>query len=119
MRTLRTRSRLLRTRPAAELAEVLGGEDVDLLLLEVSAEGDELVALRAVREQNPGLPVIAVGPEEPKDLVALAFACGAKDYFKLPYRAELLAERATFLASGLGPQGHGFRKPGSGTGESP
>jgi DNA-binding NtrC family response regulator len=66
---------------------------VKILLIEIGSNGKELKTLKEIHSSNPGVRVIALGEEEPKEHLIKAYKYGSKDFFKLPVNAALLIER--------------------------
>ena len=82
-----------------ELLQVLKEKSVHVILLEIDSQGDGLEVLRRLKEWYPPIPVLALGGDEPTEMIAQAFKLGARDFFKIPYHRELVVERARAIST--------------------
>lgn len=80
------------------LAQVVEDHSIALLIFEPSAEWErELAELLKIKKRTPEIRIIIVNGGESREAVIRSFKCGFEDYFKKPYDALLLAERAEAL----------------------
>ena len=82
----------------AELFKRVQHERIDGILLEIDSHGKELEIVKRLHEQCPRIPVIALGTNLPREIVAQAFRYGARDYFREPCKSGLLIERVEAMA---------------------
>ena len=75
------------------ISNTIGKKTINLLLLEIGANGNELNFLKKIHIKRPGLRVISLGFEEPKEHLIKTFKYGSDDFFKMPLNIELLVER--------------------------
>jgi len=83
-----------------ELIRILNNKLIDFLLFQVNSEEVQVTNLKQILSQNHKLLVIVLGNGKQRDMVAQVFELGAGDFFRLPYRRDLLVERVRFLAGG-------------------
>jgi len=81
------------------LWRTLAYKHVHLVLLEIGPEDTELEILQRIVKFNKELPVIVFGKEKKMETVAEAFEIGAQDFFRIPYKRNLLVERVIYLTS--------------------
>ena len=83
-----------------EAIEVLEGQGLDLVILDVMMPGmDGLATLRHIRESS-NMPVILLTAKDQEDDILAGFAAGASDYVTKPFRpAELVARVQSRLLS--------------------
>ncbi len=75
-----------------------GKNAADLALIEINSKKIQLKSIMKFHNKFPEIPIIAIGSGKPKDYLIQAFKFGVKDFFKVPYPVNLLAERVKFFA---------------------
>jgi DNA-binding NtrC family response regulator len=76
-----------------QVRQILESASIKILLIEIGSNGKELKILKEIHSSNPGVRVIALGDEEPKEHLIKAYKYGSKDFFKIPVNTALLIER--------------------------
>lgn len=101
---------------AEELQEGLRRELPDLILLDIWLPGmDGLEALKRLKIQNPGIPVIIMSGHAGIDIAVNAMKAGAADFLEKPLNLDLLLEKIA-QHSGTNEKGHPGKQP---VGKSP
>lgn len=70
---------------------------VSVFLFEIDESDAELKPLSKVIERYSNIPVIALGEGRQQELIAQAFQLGICDFFKAPYKVDLLVEKIKSL----------------------
>jgi len=79
------------------LANILGGNKIDLILLEISSEGlADLDLLKMIKSSFPNTLVVILNGGS-RCVRGKAFQQGAKDVFRRPYKITVIAERINAL----------------------
>ena len=81
-----------------QLIRILNNKVIAILLFQLNSEQMQLTNLKQILSQYHKLPVIVLGNGGQMEMVAQAFQLGAGDFFRLPYRRDLLVERVKYLA---------------------
>jgi len=73
-------------------------QHIDMIILELpKILKKDLILIQKVKAKWPDIPVIVVEEEESRESVIECFKCGVDDYFRKPYKPDLLAERVEAL----------------------
>ena len=100
------------TESTGALRSVNAGE-ADIALVDGRFEGDGLAFCERLWSENPGFPVLLIGPND-ENLVTKALASGADDYLALPLRpAELVARVRAVLRRAPHGGSHPGPEPGA------
>jgi DNA-binding response OmpR family regulator len=82
----------------AQIESILSDNKIDLIILEIaSANLQEVEVIRVVKTKYPDTEIVLVDGDANQEVVAQAFAYGAKDAFHKPFKICLIAERAHAL----------------------
>jgi DNA-binding NarL/FixJ family response regulator len=80
------------------IESILRQQQVDLVIMEVSeSKLGEIKIIKKMKQNFPEVEVIVIGKDQDQQAIAAAFAQGAKDAFRRPYRSHLIAERVNVL----------------------
>lgn len=71
--------------------------NVSVLLMEIDEKDVELKLLNKVKARHRNIPIIALGEGRQQELIAKAFQLGIQDFFKAPYKVDLLLEKIRSL----------------------
>ena len=91
---------VMRSQENRQVESMMAKRSVDLILLETSKEhsaGVELI--KGITHQFPDTIIIVVDGDADREVIAQAFAYGAKDAFRRPYKRALIIERVKALLS--------------------
>ena len=82
-----------------EISTILGKNKIDLILMEITNHyrPSEIEIIKYIRDNYPKVKVILIDGNGNKEAIARAFAFGAKDLFKKPYKIDLIVERVHAL----------------------
>lgn len=82
----------------SQIESILNDNKIDLIILEISnANLHEIEVIKSVKKKFPETEIILVDGDGDQELIAQAFAYGAKDSFRKPCKGILIVERAKAL----------------------
>lgn len=80
------------------IESILRQQPVDLVIMEVSeSKLNEIEIIRKIKQNFPETEFIVIGDDKDQPAIAAAFAQGAKDAFRRPYKTNLIVERVQAL----------------------
>ncbi len=92
---------LIRNAHPSQLEAVLDQQAVDLLLLEITTQDTATVEqIGAIKKRVPQLEILLINGNGNRELLARAFALGARDAFRKPYLPALIVERVLGVLKG-------------------
>ena len=80
-----------------KLMSILNKLNVSAILMEIDEDDAELKPLTKAKSKHSKIPIIALGEGRQQDLIAKAFQRGVCDFFKVPYKVDLLMEKIKSL----------------------
>lgn len=82
----------------SQIESILRDNRVDLIILEISnANLHEIEVIKIVKTKFPVTEIILIDGNGDQELIAQAFAHGAKDAFRTPYQISMIVERVNAL----------------------
>ncbi len=80
----------------------IGDRKVDLILFEISKEAtSEVEIIKNVKSNYPDIKIILINGDGDSELIAKAYAYGAIDAFRMPYKTSLIVERVKAILDKL------------------
>ncbi|MDR4497544.1 MAG: hypothetical protein MRK02_06425 [Candidatus Scalindua sp.] len=75
------------------IESILMERKVDLILIEISHGSDsEVEIIKKIKSLYPGVQIILINGNGDRELIARAYAYGAKDAFRMTYKTPLIVE---------------------------
>lgn len=82
----------------SQVESMMATRPVDLLIFEITKEPPaELELIKRIKKQFPNTVIIVIDGDADREVIAQAFAYGAKDAFRKPYKRALIVERVKAL----------------------
>ena len=95
---LEVKTNLLFFNDQSQISENFNFTEIDLVVLEYSDSlHDHLEFIRHLKKASPLVPIVVVSNSDSMEATVLSFRYGAKDFFKKPYKVDLLIERIDAL----------------------
>lgn len=95
---LQSAAAILKCRDHSACEAILERAAVEVLLLEIeSADDSEVAFIKKIKNKFPEIEIIVIDGNGNRDLIAKAFAMGARDAFPKPYDSALVVERVKAL----------------------
>jgi len=90
---------VLKNAENCRVESTLADRPIDLVLLEFLANNSfaELKIIQKLKTRYPKLKIVVIADHADREALAEAFACGAQDAFRKPYKTALIVERVKAL----------------------
>ncbi len=90
---------VLKNKNSSRIESTIKNKAVSLIILEITKKGSltEVELIKNIKDLYPNIEIILINGHGDRDITATAFANGARDAFRMPYKISLIVERVNAI----------------------